>query len=203
MMVGWADDLRYLATPRYAAPGCEGSSYCSWIVVPASSPFKTIEDLRGRLCSINGRNSHSGFNALRGHVAPLSRDGRFFGSVTVSGGHSESIAQLGRGEVDVAAIDCVTYELLRRCRTDAIAATRIIGRTTSAPGLPYVTRKHASAELCRRLASGLEAAFHAPSLADVRAALLIDGIEFLPVGSYAHMVDVAGAALAHGYLELG
>src|SRR4029079_16987310 len=98
MMGGWAADLRYVATPRYAAPGCDGTSYCSWIVVPATSPYTTLEDLRGRLCSINGRNSHSGYNALRGHIAPLARDGRFFGSVSVSGGHSESIAQLGRGE---------------------------------------------------------------------------------------------------------
>jgi ABC-type phosphate/phosphonate transport system substrate-binding protein len=200
---GWADDLRYLATPRYAAPGCDGSSYCSWIVVPASSPYATLEDLRGRLCSINGRNSHSGYNALRGHIAPLSRDGRFFGSVTVSGGHSESIAQLGRGEVDVAAIDCVTYELLRRCRSPAIAATRIIGRTTPAPGLPYVTRNSASPDLCRRLTNGLRAAFEESLLRDVRAALLIDGIELLSVDDYAQMVKVETEALARGYLELG
>jgi hypothetical protein len=36
----------------------------------------------------------------------------------------------------------------------------------------------------------------------VRAALLIDGIEFLPIDSYAHMVAVGTAALASGYREL-
>src|SRR5262245_50561849 len=61
----FAGRLRYVATPRYAAPGCEGVSYCSWIVVAADSDARSIADLRHRRCSINGRDSHSGFNALR------------------------------------------------------------------------------------------------------------------------------------------
>ena len=202
LMVGWSDALQYVATPRYAAPGCIGSSYCSWIVVNADSHFRCLEDLRGAQCSINGRNSHSGYNALRAHVAELSRDGRFFGAVSVSGGHSESLAQLGRGEVDVAAIDCVTYEMLRRCRSDAIAATRIVGQTDHAPGLPYVTRKGSDADLVRRLRNGIEAACALPWLADVREALVIDGVDFLPVQSYGKMLALQSDALAHGYLEL-
>ena len=32
----WSRQLRYLATPRYAAAGCEGATHCSWIVVAAT-----------------------------------------------------------------------------------------------------------------------------------------------------------------------
>src|SRR5262249_32938642 len=32
-----AGRLEYLATPCYDAPGCEGATYCSWIVVRADS----------------------------------------------------------------------------------------------------------------------------------------------------------------------
>src|SRR5262245_30303565 len=72
LMIGaWSDRLQYLATPRYAAPGCEGSNYCSLLVVRADSSAQHIEDLRGGRCSVNSRISHSGFNALRAHVAPL------------------------------------------------------------------------------------------------------------------------------------
>ena len=188
---------------RHDAPGCEGSDYCSFLVVAADSRFDTIEDLRGRLCSINGRNSHSGYNALRAHVAPLSRDGRFFGAVCVSGGHSHSLVQLERGEADVAAIDCVTYELLRRCRPAAIAATRVIGRTQSAPGLPYVTAKSAGPDLLRRLRAGLDAAFADPGLAEVRGTLLLAGIEVLPLRCYDAMVKMESDALERGYRELG
>ena len=198
----WADRLQYLATPRHAAPGCIDANYCSWIVVPANSRARAIEDLRGARCSINGRISHSGFNALRSLVAPLARDGRFFGSINVSGSHAESIDLLGREEVDVAAIDCVTHALLSRCRPQAIAATRIVGRTASAPGLPYVTRLAAGGELVERLRSGLARAFSDPALAAVRADLLIVGLDVLPVSNYRCKTDMPIEASRRRYVEL-
>ena len=198
----WASRLRYLATPRHAAAGCNGSSYCSWIVVSADSRARGIEDLRGARCSINQRISHSGYNALRALIAPLARDGRFFGSVSESGGHAESLAQLERGEVDVAAIDCVTHALLRRCRPHLIAATRIVGRTRQAPGLPYATRFNASPGLVRKLRAALARASHDPDLRAVRAELLIAAFDVLPSGSYACMAQMEAEAKRQGYFEL-
>jgi ABC transporter, phosphonate, periplasmic substrate-binding protein len=198
----WADRLRYVATPRYAAEGCDGSSYCSWIVVAANSRARGLEDLRGARCSINSRISHSGFNALRALIAPMSREGRFFGSVSVSGGHSESLAQLECGEVDVAAIDCVTYALLRRCRPHAIAATRVIGRTGNAPGLPYAIRIGAGPDLCQKLRAALSRAMADPGLRAVRAELLIDGLDVLPPGTYRCMSGMESEARRRGYFEL-
>lgn len=202
LMSMWSDRLGYLVTPRYAAPGCEGSSYCSFIVVPANSTAQCIEDLRGGRCSINSRISHSGFNALRSHVAPLARSNRFFGAICVSGGHAESLDQIARGEADIAAIDCVTYELMRRCRSATIAATRIVGRTARAPGLPYVTRIDAAPEVRERLAAGLLRAFADPSLASVRAELLIDGVDVLSLADYRCMTTMADDAKRQGYVEL-
>src|SRR5262249_22017155 len=121
LMGDWAGRLEYLATPCYAAPGCEGSSYCSWIVIRADSSAGDLEDLRGTRCLINNRSSHSGCNAFRALVAPLARDGKFFGSVRVSGSHPESLAQLQSDLGDVASVDCVTYALLERYRPQATA----------------------------------------------------------------------------------
>jgi ABC-type phosphate/phosphonate transport system substrate-binding protein len=197
-----ADRLQYVATPRYAAPGCAGPDYCSWIVVGASSPLQRIDDLRGARCSISARISHSGYNVLRGLFAPLAAEGRFFGSVTVSGSHAESLAQLARGDVDVAAIDCVTYALLGRCRSHVIAATKIIGRTGSAPGLPYATRIDAGPELVRQLRAGLSRAFADPELKPLRDALLIGGIDVLPAENYRCMAEMEADAKRRRYLEL-
>jgi hypothetical protein len=203
-MVGrWAGRLEYLATPRYAAPGCEGTSYCSWIVVSRNSSARCVEDLRGTRCSINSRISHSGYNALRALVAPLAQHGRFFGSVIESGGHLESLKQIQRREADVAAIDCVTHALLGRCRPDAIAATRIIGHTDRAPGLPYVTRAPADSDLMLRLRAGLARAFADPLLRPVRDRLLIAGLDVLPVASYRCMTDMEAEARRRRYFELG
>jgi hypothetical protein len=198
----WADRLQYLATPRHAAAGCAGANYCSWIVVPADSPARNLEDLRGARCSINGRQSHSGYNALRALIAPLATDGRFFGSVSASGGHSESLTQLGRGEADVATIDCVTHALLSRCRPQAIAATRIIGRTAIAPGVPYATRIDAGPELARRLRAGLFRAFDDPGLRPLRDELLIVGLDVLPPGAYDCMAEMEADARRRRYFEL-
>jgi ABC-type phosphate/phosphonate transport system substrate-binding protein len=202
LMGAWADRLQYLATPRYAAPGCEGSRYCSVIVVTADSKVQCLEDLRGARCSINSRISHSGFNALRAHVAPLARDGRFFGAVRLSGGHAESVDEILCGKADVTAIDCVSYELFRRVRPAAIAATRVVGHTARAPGLPYVTRIDVDLATRDRLVAALRRAFADPALASVRAQLLIEGFDVLPPGSYRCMLDMAGEAKRRGYDEL-
>ncbi len=202
LLGAYAGHLQYLATPQYAAAGCVGSNYCSWIVVGADSTARDLEDLRGARCSINSRISHSGYNVLRALVAPLARDGAFFRSVSVSGGHAESLAQLGRGDVDVATIDCITYALLRRCRPRVVAATRILGRAASAPGLPFATRIGASPALVGRLQAGLARAMQDPALATVRSALLLTGLEVLPAGSYTAMAQLDVAAKHHGYHEL-
>jgi ABC-type phosphate/phosphonate transport system substrate-binding protein len=202
MLGAWAGRLSYLATPRYAAPGCDGSTYCSWVVVAAHSTARHLEDLRGLRCSINGRVSHSGYNALRSLVAPLARNGSFFGSVSVSGSHAESLVQIARGAADVAAIDCVTHALLARCRPEFVAATRIVARTESAPGLPYVTRGDVDANLIHRMRVALGRAFADPDLAGVRRELLIDGLDVLPVASYRCMADMESDAMRLRYVEL-
>ena len=198
----WAGRMQYVGTPRHATDGCDGPNYCSFIVVPAHSKAEHLEDLRGARCSVSARISHSGYNALRAHFAPLAVDGRFFGSVSVSGGHEASLLQLRTGEVDVAAIDCVTYALLSRCRPHATLSTRIIGQTASAPGLPYATHPDASPDLVECLRAGLARAFADPTLAKTRSLLLLDGFNVLPASCYDCMFEAEADALRRGYLEL-
>ena len=198
----WAGRMQYVATPRHATDGCEGPYYCSFIVVPAHAAAQRLEDLRGARCSVSARISHSGYNALRSLFAPLANDGRFFGSVTVSGGHAESLAQLAAGEVDVASIDCVSYALLSRCREHVTRLTRVIGRTPSAPGLPYATHPHAPPALVARLRAGLARAFADRDLARTRSMLLLDGIDVLPDGFYDCMFEAEAEAKRRRYLEL-
>jgi ABC-type phosphate/phosphonate transport system substrate-binding protein len=201
MVAHWRDRLTYVATPCYTAPGCEGPLYSSVILAPATSPEQTLEDLRGSRCVINGYGSHSGCNALRATVAPLARGGRFFGSVTVSGSHAQSIAVLERGEADVAAIDCVVYALITRARPELSDRVRAIGRTVSAPVGPYVTRRDVSDDFVRRLRRGLAQAIQDPRLAPAREALLLDGFEILPSERYAEIARLERDALERRYCD--
>jgi hypothetical protein len=88
----------------------------------------------------------------------------------------------------------VTYALLSQCRPHATLQTRIIGRTASAPGLPYATHPDAPQELVDRLRAGLGRAFAEPDLAETRRALLLDGFDVLPGTLYECMFEAEADA---------
>ncbi len=176
VVYGFSDSLTVLATPEYDAAGCAGSDYRSFVLVRADSPVQSLNDLCGATCVVNGFNSHSGTNALRALVAPLSRNGRFFASVKVSGAHTQSLALLLAGEADVMAMDCVVHALLARHRPEALSGTRILCPSDPAPAPPFVTalaaaptdvarhaegaRRRPFRRRCRRAAGNAAAARH-------------------------------------------
>ena len=141
-------------------------------------------------------------NALRALVAPVSRDGRFFSKVKVSGTHAGSLALISRGEADVAAIDCVTYALIEAYRPAALAGTRRLGLTYRAPGIPYVTRWSVDEDTVARMRTALFRAFADPDLASACRALYLKDIEALPLSAYRDIVAFQSVALAHGYPAL-
>jgi ABC-type phosphate/phosphonate transport system substrate-binding protein len=197
-----ADILQPVATPIYDAPGCDGPNYSSVIVVSAEQSADDISALRGGVCAVNHRGSQSGYNCLRALVSPLAEGKPFFARVIETGSHARSLETISRGQADVCAIDCVTHTLLARHRPQALANTRILAHTSHTPGLPYVTQAAASLDLVYRLREGVMAAFTDPSLTNVRAALLLVGVEVLDVRSYKGILAMEAAAQAQGYKEL-
>lgn len=197
-----ADHIVPLATPCYRAEGCQGPRYRSIVVTRADRAWRTLHDLRGSRVAINEASSHSGTNALRSVIAPLSRDGAFFGSVTVTGSHTDSLAAVQGGSVDVACIDAVVLALLRRVRAGIVRGLRPIRCTEAALAPPYVTSARAPVALQRTVQRALHDAALDPALATVRHALLLDGFVFLPPASYGELEDFEEPALAAGYLEL-
>lgn len=194
--------LRLVATPVYAAPHCDGPDYCSVIVVRAADPADSLAALRGRTAAVNGRDSQSGYSALRAAVAPHARGGRFFARVRESGAHTDSLALVAAGEADVCAVDCVTHALLERHRPQALAGLRVLACSAKAPGLPYVTRAAADAATVARLRRALLAALRDPALDAAREALLIAGIEVLPAAAYDRIMDLEREAEALGYAQV-
>lgn len=200
---GYRDKLRYLATPIYRAPGCEGPFYSSWILVRDASAACHVEDLRGTRAAVNNADSQSGMNVLRLAVAPYHRGGKFFSAVLASGAHIESVAMVAENRADCAAIDVVTYALLMRYRPQALFGTRRLCRTAGAPALPYVTRASASDREVDRLRLALFEAFADPAAEAARAALLIDGVEVIDARAYDVILEQERQAVALGYAELG
>lgn len=173
----YKDHLQVLATPWFNAPGCFEGNYASTIVVHENSLHRDVVDMLGTVVVINGPESHSGMNALFSLVAPYSRDGRFFAEVKISGSHAQSLSALEKGDADVASVDCVTYELLRRYRPAAIGGTRALGLTYTTPAPPYVTRANVSTDTEARMKNAQLATFADATLSDVRRTLLLADIE--------------------------
>lgn len=200
--IAYADCLTLVATPCYAADGCRGGTYRSFVVVRADSPYRRLEDLRGGRCVINTPTSHSGMNVLRALVAPLHERGRFFSRVHVSGAHERSLRMIGNGEADVAAIDCVTHALLTRHRPAELAGTRVLSRTRRVAAPPYVTAATTPPETLARLRTALLRVMQTPSLQPARRALLLDRVQVLSRGAYQPIQQLEEEALHCGYHEI-
>ena len=191
-----------IATPCYAAQGCEGPRYRSFVVVRREQSWQTFDELRGRSLAINQATSHSGTNALRPQAAMLHQDGSFFGDVTHTGSHLASLAALHGGAVEVACIDAVVLALLYRVRPDAVTNLRAVACTKTALAPPYVTSAQASPELVAQLQAALTAAVHDPGLQKARDALLLRDFVCFPPDAYSELEDFEQDAMAAGYLQL-
>ena len=195
--------VQLVATPCYDAEGCEGSSYCSFVIVPSDSPATSPADLRGKRLAFNTPDSQSGMNTLRALIAPFSGGRKFFAEVIETGSHAASLAAVAAGKADVAAIDCVSFGMFHRYgRVDA-RSVRILCRTDSAPNLPFITAGNMSPELIMRLRDGLRAAMADPAMAAARQALLLKDIMLLPDSAYQPILDMEQAAERQGYPKLG
>ena len=90
--------------------------YQMQIIVPADSPLKNVEDLRGRQLTFTARNSNSGYKApivlLKTEFGLLPDRDYSWG---FSHAHSESIARIAAGDLDAAA---VASDMLARAVAD-------------------------------------------------------------------------------------
>ena len=178
---------------RYTAPGCAGIAYRSELVARIDDAA-TLEGYRGRIAAINSLESHSGCNALRGLVAPLARDGTFFGDQRLTGSHRASLAAVRSGTADIAAIDCVSLAGFRRHRPELLRGLRVVGATAPAPGLPLVTSGTTSPADLAALRKALHAACSDPAAADAREALFIGGFEVVSVDAWRVIDDLRRSA---------
>lgn len=195
--------VRPVCTPAYAAPGCDGVRYASVLIVAEGAEARDLAALRGGVCAINARDSHSGCNVLRRMVAPLARGKPFFASVIETGSHPASLEAVAAGRADLCAVDAVTHALLARHAPNRLDGTRVLGVSPSAPGLPYVAGARVTEQHVRLMRAAIRAALEDPALASPREALLIAGVQELPLEAYDEIVTMKREAVAMGYPDLG
>ena len=190
------DRVTLVATPVYAVDGCAGGRYHSVIVARRESDVRSLDDVAGKVAAVNGYDSQSGWNALRHSLIGKGAPAR----IVETGGHRKSVAAVREGRADVAAIDCVTYAGLQQLAPQEVAPLRIIARSASAPALPFVTRRDIAPSDLEKLRAGLRAAMADPALAGTRAAMLLAGIEIIPLQAYDRMLEMEREADRAGSL---
>ena len=169
---------------HYRAPGCSGVFNRSQVIVRDKHPARNLQDLRGTTVAFNGTDSQSGYNALLAMVAALGGGNTFFGDRVSTGSHQGSVLAVRDGQADVAAIDCVSLASMLRHLPDMARGVRALAQSDPYPGLPLITSIGTSATDLAAIRAALSWAVQEPSLADVRADLLLSGFEPLTRADY-------------------
>ncbi|MEM7168978.1 MAG: PhnD/SsuA/transferrin family substrate-binding protein [Pseudomonadota bacterium] len=196
------DRVRLVATPLYDCPDVAGTDYCSLILVREDAAGDSLGHFAACRAVINGWDSQSGFSALRHAIASLKgrpQGEAFFSGVAVSGGHLASMAWVQAGEADLCAVDCVTYHLAARYQPESVFGLKILGRTAPAPSLPYITTLRASDDQVARLQASLARVMANPSLAGLRADMMLLGAEVLPLSAYDRVLEMEDESGRLGY----
>jgi ABC-type phosphate/phosphonate transport system substrate-binding protein len=199
LMTRWRGRLRYVATPRYRAEGCDGEAHSSRIVVRRDSPVASLAALRGARAAINDAASNTGMNLFRAAIADHARGTRFFSDVIETGSHRESACHVASGLADAAAIDAVTFAFLDRHEPETVDGLRTLAWTDVVPGLPLVTSARTSTRDIAVLRQALHDIAQEESLAKTRDVLMLDGFEIVHLARYQRIPAIERRAARLGY----
>lgn len=120
----------------FALPGTPPGHYYSVIVAHADASGAALGDFGGASAALNAWDSQSGWAALAEAACSA---GIHLGAAHVTGAHAESAAAVARGRADIAALDAVTWRLIRAHRPETAARLRVLCHTRPSPGLPLIT----------------------------------------------------------------
>ncbi len=169
--------VELVATPHYAADGCEGPNYCSFVFARKQKPLATF---RGQIAAINGPDSMSGMLALKLAFAGVTMPMPFFADTIVTGGHIASLQAVQKGEADVCAIDAVCVALAKRYRPSLLEGMHVVAQSPSVPGLPFITQQFE----VLALQNALTKIFEDEALSETRERLLLKSFSILKTSDY-------------------
>ena len=202
LMTRLLEHVRPFCVPLFDVPGTSGKLYSSRFIVAADSDIDSIAASRGRVAAINGPDSNSGMNVLRHAVAALADGKRFFDRVVTTGRHLDSLRAVAEGAADIAAIDCVSFQLIADIEPELCARVRVIGDSVQTCGLPLVMPRGAigdcdTARLTAQLNRALERCDDAP-----RRVLHLAGFADVALADYDSIVEAEKYAVERGYPRL-
>ncbi len=171
-----AGKVTLIGTPDYGVEGCPPGYYRSVFVARSSDPRDKLAAFNGAAFAYNEALSQSGWAAPKHHADQI---GLAFGNLVRTGGHEFSARAVQQGAADFAALDAVSWALLRQ-DSDWARELKIIDRTQPSPGLPYICANTVDSDSVFR---AVEAAITDLSWKD-REILHLRGIKKIPEADY-------------------
>lgn len=166
-----------VGTPDYGLAGCPPGYYRSVFI--ARTPDTGLAALSNRRFAYNEALSQSGWAAPALHMKDL---GLAFGALLQTGSHRASAQAVHQERADFAALDALTWELIKT--HDAFAADlHVIAVTRPTPGLPLITAPGNDAPTLRAAIRTAIAALDPSS----REQLHLAGLVNIPSESYLAM----------------
>lgn len=126
-------------------------------------PNLPVEFLRGKRLAYNSTDSMSGYICLGWDLSLLGENLDIFSEYIETGGHRNSIIAVAQGRADVAAVDCLTWQLAKRFEP-ASEALAVVGWTSSRKGLPFIASINIPQDLTKVIAKELESLKLRPTL---------------------------------------
>ncbi|MCP4331799.1 MAG: PhnD/SsuA/transferrin family substrate-binding protein [Gammaproteobacteria bacterium] len=202
LMTRLKDRFTPFCMPVFDVPGTNGRRYSSRFIVASDSDIRSVEQSQGRVAAVNTPDSNSGMNVLRHAVARQNIDGQFFSRILASGGHLYSLQAVARGEADIAAIDCVSYQLIEDHWPELASRVETIGYSVESFGLPFVLPNSKiddmdTGRMIERLNQALDSSGDA-----VRRRLHLREFAAVVLDDYQGILEIENFAIEQGYPEL-
>lgn len=159
-----------------AAPEVNGeTSYYSYLIVRADSPFASLADLRGRTFAFSDPLSNSGRLAPTYQLALMGETPEsFFSRSIFTYAHDNSIKAVAENLVDGAAVDSLVYDYWKKTGSDFTSKTKVIEKWGAFGINPVVVPPGLDPALKTRLREALLGMDKDPAGREILKSLLID-----------------------------
>lgn len=179
-----------------AVPVIRGeSTYRAYVIVAADSPWRRLEDMRGRTVAYVDPKSLTGREYLRHRVGAVQgQSDTFFGDAVYTGSHDRSIEAVARGVVDVASVDHLIFEMMKEQRPEIGEKIRILEHSPPFGAPPVVVPRSTSQAMRTALRDALVGLHTTEVGANTLRQLRIDRFEPVTKEHYASVSAIWGKA---------
>ncbi|ABD54052.1 phosphate/phosphite/phosphonate ABC transporter substrate-binding protein [Jannaschia sp. CCS1] len=183
-----------VGTCDYGLPDTPPGHYFSYFVIRKDDPRDTPAAFATARLAVNEPDSHSGWGAAWTYAR---QNGFTFTRAVLTGSHSASARALADGRADIACIDAISWQMIRRYDTSA-RHLRLIARTDTSPGQTLITaRRNDPAPIRAAVTQALTAlpAAH-------KDTLLLRGLADLPDADYHALAPPDPAPIAQNSAKI-